>query len=546
MVRSFLMLFMFSCFASYEVQEMTLEEKVGQLLMIQFNGEMVNEEAVTLVNRLHVGGIIYYNWSNGLTSPEQVLGLSVGLQNLSAQNRLAIPLLIAADQEGGLVARLTRGFTVFPGNKALGMTGEPTLAEEAACAMGQELRAVGVNCNLAPVVDVNSNPRNPVIGIRAFGDSADIVIPFAKHALDGYHAAGVITSLKHFPGHGDVEVDSHEDLPVIFKSKQQLQALEFLPFAALADQADMVMTAHVMVPSIDPIHCATFSKSILDILRNEMGFKGVIITDSLVMDGALKNKRSVNDAAMDALNAGCDILLLGGKQLIHGHMRMALTAEDVARIHQSLVQAVKEGLVSEDRLNEAVQRILLLKQKYDLSALDTLDRSKESLSLLVNTAPHHQLAEHIASLALKVEGEKQVFLKPLQQCKLVVMAPEMVRENVNQTSLMKLGGENVSLFFNGLNPTAKEVQEAMERAQEADCILFCAYNAWKNPSQEALVHSLCELNKPVIVMVLRDPLDAVLFPHAALILTTFGPTAPSIRAACLSIQLSNHRILFQP
>ena len=211
------------------LERMTLEEKVGQLFVAHFRGEVANEDAKNLIQDVKVGGIIYYNWSNGLTSPEQARELSAGLQALSQQNRIPIPLLISADQEGGVVIRLNNGFTIFPGNKALGMTGNPKLAEEAALATGKELRAVGINMNLAPVVDVNSEPRNPVIGIRAFSDSPETVLAFGKMALSGYNQAHTIATLKHFPGHGDVLVDSHENLPVNQKSIKELEHTELLP-----------------------------------------------------------------------------------------------------------------------------------------------------------------------------------------------------------------------------------------------------------------------------------------------------------------------------
>ncbi len=349
-----------SCFSSSHLEEMTVEEKVGQLMLVHFHGEKGNEDAKRLIQEVHVGGIIYYNWANGLHSPKQVLELSSDLQMLGSQNRIPIPLLIAVDQEGGRVARLTKGFTLSPGNGALGMTGDVKLAEELAFTMGKELRAVGVNFNLAPVVDINSNPQNPVIGSRSFGDSIEIVVPFARHAIQGYHKAGVITSLKHFPGHGDVEIDSHEDLPILLKSKEQLEKLELVPFFALAKEADTVMTAHIVVPSIDPLYSATLSKKVLDILRKE--FNGVIVTDSLVMEGVLKNCSSVEDAAILAINAGCDLLCFGGKQLIDESLE--LTVKDLERIHKSLVDAVKSGQISQERLNASVQRILDLKSKY--------------------------------------------------------------------------------------------------------------------------------------------------------------------------------------
>lgn len=336
---------------------MSLEDKVGQLLMVSFHGEVANEDAKALIQEVKVGGIIYYNWSNGLHSPEQVRNLSAGLQDLAE-----IPLLIATDQEGGVVTRLTDGFTRFPGNKTLGESGDPSLAYAAALTMGQEMLAVGINMNLAPVVDVNSNPRNPIIGERSFGESPETVIAFGKKGLDGYRQAGVIATLKHFPGHGDTAVDSHKDLPVVLKSIEELKQVELAPFAQLAEKAPAIMTAHLLVPALDPDHCSTLSAKTLFYLRNEIGFQGVIISDSLVMQGVLKECPTVDAAAIAALNAGCDILLLGGRQLI-GESRVELTVVDIKRIHTALIQAVQEGQISEERLDQAVGRVLALKER---------------------------------------------------------------------------------------------------------------------------------------------------------------------------------------
>lgn len=514
------------CFA-HSPSEMTLEEKVGQLLMVHFTGERANEDARTLIQKVHVGGFIYYNWSNGLHSPKQVLELSSGLQRLSEQNRLGIPLFIAVDQEGGPVTRLTKGFTLFSGNKALAMTGNEELSKQCAYAIGKELRAVGVNFNLSPVVDVNSNPRNPIIGIRAFGDSVGVVIPFAQRALQGYHEAGIIVSLKHFPGHGDVEVDSHFDLPIIKKSKQSLQEVELLPFSKLAAQSDTVMTAHILVPALDPNNCATLSKDILDILRKEMAFEGVIISDSLVMGGLLKNCGSVDEAAIRAFNAGCDVILLGGKQIMESQKDLELTVTDVERIHQSMVDAVKKGCISESRLNEAVHRILSLKHKYDLS---TKEVKEEDLALVINTEEHRELAKKIAAMALRVKENKSLSL-PLAKCRVAVFSPALLQDSISQTSLLKLGTENHAIFFKELNPTDEEIQRAKEMAKQGDVLIFCSYNAWKNTSQIALMDALSQNEKPIICIALRDPLDASLFPKADLIISTFSPTLPSIQAA---------------
>jgi beta-N-acetylhexosaminidase len=249
----------------------------------------------------------------------------------------------------------------------LGMTGEPDRAEAAALITGRELLAVGINMNLAPVVDVNSNPRNPVIGDRSFGSDPEVVIAYGAKALSGYRQAGIISTLKHFPGHGDVEVDSHEDLPIVSKSKEALERCELLPFAKLEASADAMMTAHIFVPALDPEHCATLSEKTLTYLRNTIGFQGAIVADSLVMGGILKQVPTVDEAAIRALQAGCDILLLGGR-LLNGE-QVELTASDVQRIHSSIVQAVQTGRVSEARLNQAVERILKL--KFDHQPVDS-------------------------------------------------------------------------------------------------------------------------------------------------------------------------------
>ena len=357
-LRIFFCLSSLFCFRS----EMSIEEKVGQLLMVHFHGEEANEEAKSLIQKTKVGAIIYFNWSNSLHSPEQVQKLSSSLQKLAQENRFPIPLLIAVDQEGGRVARLKQGFTQFPANRLLAEASHLNAVEEAAFTIGQELLAVGVNMNLAPVVDVNCNPNNPVIGDRSFGADPALVASFGEKALSGYRKAFVISTLKHFPGYGDVSVDPHADLPVVSKSKEDLEEMELLPFAKLSPLADAIMTAHILMPAFDSQNCATLSKKTLSYLRETLGFKGTIVADSLVMEGVLKKCGTVDEAAIQALNAGCDLLILGGKLLIGEHAGFELTVKDVERIHRSLVQAVQEGRISEARLNEAVAKVLKLKK----------------------------------------------------------------------------------------------------------------------------------------------------------------------------------------
>lgn len=499
---------------------MTLEEKVGQILMVHVNGEEANEDAKTLIQDLHIGGFIYYNWSNGLHSPDQVQKLSTGLQQLAMVSQRPIPLLISTDQEGGVITRLTKGFTVFPGNKALGMTGNPELAKESAFAMGQEMLAVGINMNHSPVVDVNNNPRNPLIGIRSFGENAETVISFGYNAIQGYHQAGVITVLKHFPGHGDVEIDSHELLPSLHKSKEQLWKMELLPFSELAQETDTIMTAHIMVPALDPIHCATLSPTILGLLRKEIGFNGVIISDSLVMEGLLKNCASIDDAAVRAFNAGCDIVLLGGKQLIGERVGFELKVPDIERIQKTLVAAVENNTISMERLNQSVGRILKLKEKIPSP---TTHLNKTSTHL----ATHRELSSQIANLALRVVKSKT--LSSLKEGNYAVIGPELVAGNIKSTPFFSKNPS--SFFFNDLNPSEADIQDARECAKNAEALVCFSYNAWRNKNQTALFQAMLDLNKPVYLIALRDSLDVTLFPDADLILATFSPTTPSIDAA---------------
>ena len=267
------------------------------------------------------------------------------------------------------------------------------LAMEAAFAMGEEMHAVGINKNLARIVDINNNINNPVIGNRAFGNCPKTVIDFGNEALKGFKKANIITTLKHFPGHGDTAEDSHVSLPINNKTMQRLEVMELIPFATL--QSDVIMTAHMLVPSFDKQHCSTLSFKTLNFLRQNLGFKGVIISDSLVMEGVLKKCLNVENAALQALQAGCDIILVGG-HLLNGTLSLELTFNDIQRIHKGIVQSVKDDKNLESRLNDAVEKILTLKEKY---LCIQHYQNMQDLDLQVNTLKHQELARKIETLS---------------------------------------------------------------------------------------------------------------------------------------------------
>jgi beta-N-acetylhexosaminidase len=489
---------------------MSIEEKVGQVMVVHFGGEAVNDAAKTVVQDLHVGGIIYYNWSNGLNSPKQVADLSDSLQALAQQNRLPIPLLISTDQEGGIVQRL--GFPVFPGNKALGIIGDSILAKQSAYAMGETLLSCGINCTYAPVLDIVQEESKSPIGIRSFGGTAEQVASLGQAMINGFRKAGVLTCSKHLPGLGRPEKDSHDDLPIIDRTVEELLEWELIPFRKT--NADIMMTAHVMVPPLDPKRCVTLSPKTVQFLRENIGFKGPIITDSLVMQGVLKNcGGSIEKVAIEALKS-CDILLLGGRHLSE-EAKLELTVDDLKKIHTALVHAVQSGEIPESRLDEAVERILTLKRRmnFTIPGPATIDREN-----------HQKLAGEIASQALKTTQQKPI--PPLRSSRVLVVAPEILREAVFQSSILDLAKKTDTSFFQSLNPTNQEVS----LAQDTDLLIIYSYNAWKNPLQRTLIENLLKTGKHVILVCTRDPLDATLFETPSMTMLTYSPTLSSLKS----------------
>lgn len=422
LATSFVLIFIMQ---SNKCLELSLEEKVGQLLMVSVHAESINETTRALINDLHIGGIIYYSWANGLHSAEQVASLSVGLQNLAAEARSQIPLIIAIDHEGGRVHRFESGFTHFPPAFAYTLANDPVLTEQCGYAMGKELRTVGITMNLAPVIDVLSNVENPIIGTRAFGETPEMVIKHAGAFIKGLHQANCMTSLKHFPGHGDTNTDSHLALPVIHKTISNLTLCELAPFYALADKTDSIMTGHLMIPTFDSETCSTLSQPTLNLLRNQANFDGVIISDSLAMQGIQSLCTTLSDAAIQAVNAGCDIVLLGGRCLV-GTALQEITYATIAQVHADLVTAVHNGSLSKERLDTAVSRILKLKKNYP----PTSPHEQKT----INTDKHHHISHAVATRALSTlktssHGLPKTIYESLE--KNLTTLTEMYHENEN-------------------------------------------------------------------------------------------------------------------
>ena len=413
------------------LEKMTTEEKIAQMLMPSFESyidEKGEQQSLTEM-RPEIGetlkkhgfaGVIYF--AKNMADTEQALRLVDAMQSANAEVEGRPQLLTAVDQEGGPVARLGHGVQM-PGNMALGAIGDPEAARQAGQLIGEELSAVGLNYDAAPVMDVNSNPENPVIGLRSFSDDPELVAELGRALMHGLQSTGTISTLKHFPGHGDTATDSHTGLPRVEKSLKELKAFEQVPFQACIDAgAEAIMTAHIQYPLIEEQTAvstdsgeeinlpATLSKTILtDLLRGEMGFEGVIISDALNM-GAIAQHFEPLTVAQMAIEAGVNILLMPvNTSGLEGLAALDQYISDIAAL-------VEEGTIPAERVDDSVLRILKLKEKHSLLEAYDAGNLEERVAAALETVgskEHHAIEAELAARALTLVKNDDNLL-PLQ------------------------------------------------------------------------------------------------------------------------------------
>lgn len=339
------------------IARMTVEEKVGQLFLLAFAGNRM-DEARTLFVDYGIGAA--YISSDNIPTPAAAVELTRTLQGFAAQTRLGLPLLLGADQEGAWGVMVPHSAT-GPGNMALGATGDPSAAEGMYLIIAAELNAVGLNVLLAPCADCNSNPANAIIGMRSFGESAEWVGALTASAVIGTSSGGMISTIKHFPGHGDTTLDSHRGLPTVNRSRAELDAIDLYPFwQGIEAGADIVMTAHILFPALDPDLPATLSPFILnDVLRRYMGFNGVILSDSMNMQ-SIRGSYGLGQAEIAALQAGVDLIMLAEEHYNHDASRYL---DNQIAMLEVVTQAVRDGVIPAERIDDAVRRVLRLKRR---------------------------------------------------------------------------------------------------------------------------------------------------------------------------------------
>lgn len=353
-----------------------LRQQIGQLVVAGFSGTSVPVELRALAREFDLGGIILF--ARNIEAPMQVAELTYDLRQLTGE----LPPWVSVDQEGGRVQRLRAPCTEWPPLSTLGRSGDSRLAERFARALADELCAVGITLDYAPVLDVATNPQNPVIGDRAISGDAEQVAVLGSLIVRTLQREGVAACGKHFPGHGDTSVDSHEDLPVVAHDADRLREVELEPFrAAIAADVAALMMAHVSYPALDDATPATLSSRVVtDVLRRELGFTGLIATDDMEM-GAIAKYYGAVDASVQAVVAGCDMLLLCGTDL----------ARQVEVI-EGLIHALEEGTLSERRVEDAVNRQRHAKERFLVADADWRPPTARELQERLGCAEHQEVA----------------------------------------------------------------------------------------------------------------------------------------------------------
>jgi len=515
------------------MKSLTLREKVAQLIFIPFHGAAPNTRSreyrqfMKHVRETRVGGMVLVNWNNGrLTQKAQPYALGAFLNRMQKLSR--VPLLVAGDFERGASMRFD-GTTVFPQAMAFGAAGDPALARFEGAVTAREARAMGVHWLFFPVADVNNNPDNPIINIRSYGEDPQQVSALVTAFIEGAGADPhyrVLTTAKHFPGHGDTAVDTHLNLAVINGTRERLEAVELAPFrAAIQAGVDSIMTAHIAVPALAPADVpATLSPAILTgLLRGDMGFKGIIVTDALEMGGIAQGYTG-GEAAVLALEAGADALVM---------------PPDPEAAVKAILAAVQSGRLTRARIDESVARLLAAKERVGLDRRALVDL--EGISDLIDAPEDQERAQDIAARAVTlVKNEGALPLRaPAKACFLTLAESHYSNEGLEFAQEVRRREKNATVIALDASMPGPTLDAAVQKTTACESFVVAAFAsvaAYRGDAGLAgefphLLEALFATGKPVVLVALGNPYLVRSFPKAAAFLLTFGTVPPSETAA---------------
>ena len=498
------------------VSNMTTQQKVAQMIMPALRtwgsgddavpATTLSDEQKAVLMKYSFGGVIIFG--QNIEEAGQTTQLISSMQEANAMGGAVSSLLVSIDQEGGYITRLSTG-TSMPGNMAIAATGDPDNAYLAGDVIGSELSVQGINVDFAPVMDVNNNPSNPIIGVRSFSDDPRIVSQYGARFIDGLHNNHVMVALKHFPGHGDTDTDSHTGLPLIEKTYDQLKNLELIPFTQVASSADFVMTAHIQYPNIETgtytsistgeeVYLpATLSKTILtDILRKDIGFEGVIVTDAMEMD-AIASHFDPMDAARLAINAGANMLLIPVD---------ISSPDDIKELDDyinGIVAEIDNGLISMDCVNDSVYRILKAKSKYGLMNDDSLNELGKSELItpdpelarqVVGSKEHHDIEWKIALEAVTSIKNDNAYPVTDDKKTVILYSNDNQKNSIDFAKTLLVAEGKVTSPDNIISICAKDASKDSLTAaiKGADTVIMLSVSYSKEASNEDLIHDLIQ------------------------------------------------------
>jgi beta-N-acetylhexosaminidase len=501
---------------------MALEQKIGQMFIVGFEAPYVDEHVTKVIKEYHLGNIIYF--SRNIKSSRQLFEMNKELQRM-AMSENNIPLFISIDQEGGMVTRIPKGATFFPGNMALSAGGTSEDAYIQGCYCGEELEALGINMNLAPVLDVNNNLDNPVIGVRSYGENPSRVADLGTSYIKGLQKSGVIATGKHFPGHGDTSTDSHLDLSSVPHDKKRLDEVELYPFKkAIENGVNAIMSAHVVFPAYEKENLpATLSKKVLtELLRNELGFNGLILTDCMEMK-AIDNYFGTEKAAVMAVEAGADLICISH------------SLDKQVNAYNNLLDAVKSGRISEERIDESVSRIIGFKNKIQVDKF--LKSGFEEVEAIINNETHKEFAQRISEQSITlVKNEQMLPLKNTEKILMVstnAVSTTGADDSLPERSIAKVIVKSFENFHNeviDIQPTALQAEHIKKISGNFDKVVVFTYNAHLYKQQSELVSKIYEVNKNLIVISMRNPYDIKAFNYVPCYVAAYEYTPISLNS----------------